>query len=132
MPGPVGHEHRVSVQVCQDVGIAGNNIGELVADRQFYEVAAEELGLTGIDRRNPNDMLRFGSSCMRMLQFDVDSSELIVDTSSAHLDNFGATEYDDRQHYNGNEDDTRWPIQLETCQTSFATGQVIVMPRPSK
>src|SRR5690625_2689506 len=71
-------------------------------------------------------MLRFGSSFFRMLQIDVDNSEMMVDTYSPLLDNFGATEYDDRQRYNGTEDDTRLPIQLETRQTSFTTDSVMV------
>lgn len=43
------------------------------------------------------------------------------------LDNFGDTEYDDGARYDGTEDDTRLPIQLETRrQTSFTTDQVLV------
>lgn len=121
-----GHEHGVDIEVRQDVGTEGNHIVELLADYQFYEVSAEELGLTGIDNRTEDDMLRFGSSFFRMLQIDVDNSELAVDTYSALLDNFGATEYDDRQRYNGTEDDTRLPIQLETRQTSFTTDSLMV------
>ena len=49
-----------------------------------------------------------------------------MDTYSPLLDNFGATEYDDRQRYNGTEDDTRLPIQLETRRTSFSTDSVMV------
>ncbi|OAV62854.1 immunoglobulin-like domain-containing protein [Enteractinococcus helveticum] len=48
------------------------------------------------------------------------------DTYSPHLDDFGATEYDDRSRYNGTEDDTRLPIQLETRRTSFTTDQMMV------
>lgn len=121
-----GHEHGVDIEVRKDVGQAGNNIVELLADYQFYTVPAEELGLTGIDGRNPDDMLRFGASFFRMLQIDVDAAEMAVDTYSPILDNFGATEYDDRSRYNGTEDDTRLPIQLETRQTSFVTEQVMV------
>lgn len=121
-----GHEHGVDIEVRKDVGMENNNIVELLADYQFYEVSAEELGLTGIDGRSPEDMLRFGSSFFRLLQIDVDNSEMAVDTYSPMLDDFGATEYDDRQRYNGTEDDTRLPIQLETRQTSFATDQVMV------
>ena len=121
-----GHEHGVDIEVRKDVGEPGNNIVELLADYQFYEVSAEELGLTGIDGRTDEDMLRFGSSFFRMLQIDVDASEMAVDTYSPMLDNFGATEYDDRSRYNGTEDDTRLPIQLETRQTSFATESVMV------
>ncbi|MGO1885506.1 MAG: S-layer homology domain-containing protein, partial [Citricoccus sp.] len=121
-----GHEHGVSIDVRKDVGMEGNNTVELLADYQFYEVSAEELGLTGVDGRSATDMLRFGASFFRMLQFDVDNAEMAVDTYSPMLDNFGATEYDDRSRYNGTEDDTRLPIQLETRKTSFTTNQVMV------
>lgn len=121
-----GHEHGVNIEVRKDVGSEGNNVVELLADYQFYKVSAEELGLTGVDGRSATDMLQFGSSFFRMLQFDVDNSELAVDTYSPMLDDFGATEYDDRNRYNGTEDDTRLPIQLETRKTSFGTNQVMV------
>lgn len=42
-----GHEHGVDIEVRRDVGTPGNNIVELLADYQFYEVSAEELGLRG-------------------------------------------------------------------------------------
>ncbi|GAA4758347.1 S-layer homology domain-containing protein [Citricoccus nitrophenolicus] len=121
-----GHEHGVSIDVRQDVGIEGHHTVELLADYQFYEVSAEELGLTGVDGRSAEDMLRLGSSFFRMLQFDVDNSEMAVDTYSPLLDEFGATEYDTQGRYNGNEDDTRLPIQLETRKTSFGTDRVMV------
>ncbi|MGM7669731.1 LamG-like jellyroll fold domain-containing protein [Microbacterium sp. A93] len=121
-----GHEHGVDIEVRKDVGTQGNNVVELLADYQFYTVSAEELGLTGVDGRSPQDMLQFGSSFFRMLQIDVDNAELAVDTYSPLLDDFGATEYDDRNRYNGTEDDTRLPIQLETRKTSFATDQIMV------
>ncbi|WMY78604.1 LamG-like jellyroll fold domain-containing protein [Citricoccus sp. I39-566] len=121
-----GHEHGVDIEVRKDVGTEGNNVVELLADYQFYTVSAEELGLTGVDGRSATDMLQFGSSFFRLLQIDVDNAEMAVDTYSPLLDNFGATEYDDRNRYNGTEDDTRLPIQLETRKTSFATNQVMV------
>ncbi|WP_313817560.1 LamG-like jellyroll fold domain-containing protein [Citricoccus sp.] len=121
-----GHEHGVDIEVRKDVGQEGNNVVELLADYQFYTVSAEELGLTGVDGRSATDMLQFGSSFFRLLQIDVDNAEMAVDTYSPLLDDFGATEYDDRNRYNGTEDDTRLPIQLETRKTSFATNQVMV------
>ncbi|WFP16738.1 LamG-like jellyroll fold domain-containing protein [Citricoccus muralis] len=121
-----GHEHGVDIEVRKDVGTENNNIVELLADYQFYTVSAEELGLTGIDGRSEDDMLQFGSSFFRLLQFDVDRGEMAVDTYSPLLENFGATEYDDRERYNGTEDDTRLPIQLETRKTSFTTEEVLV------
>lgn len=121
-----GHEHGVDIEVRKDVGTQGNNVVELLADYQFYKVSAEELGMTGIDGRSAQEVMQFGSSFFRMLQIDVDSSEMAVDTYSPLLENFGATEYDDRNRYDGTEDDTRLPIQLETRKTSFSTGQVVV------
>lgn len=120
-----GHEHGVSIQVRKDVGQAQNNVVELLADYQFYEVGAEQLGLAGIDGRNPQDMLRFGASYLRMLQFDVDRSELAIDTYSPLLQDFGATEFDDETRYNGTEDELRLPIQLQSRQTSFTTDAVM-------
>lgn len=120
-----GHEHGVSIGVRNDVGSEGNHVVELLADYQFYEVTADEVGLTGVDGRSAGDLLMLGSSFFRMLQFDVDRSELIVDTYSPFLDNYGATEYDDESRYTGTEDDTRLPIQLETRRTSFTTDSVM-------
>lgn len=51
-------------------------------------------------------MLRFGSSFFRMSQIEVDNTEMPVDTYSPVFDIFGSTEYDDRQRYDGTEDDT--------------------------
>ena len=52
---------------------------------------------------------------------------MIVDTYSPFLDNFGATEYDDRARYDGTEDDTRLPVQFETRKTSFTTDAVTLV-----
>ena len=119
-----GHEHGVSIEVRKDVGQAGNHVVELLADYQFYKVGSDELGITELGGYSKDTPLQFGSSFFRMLQFDVARSELSVDTYSPLLDNFGATEYDDRKRYNGKEDDFRLPIQLETRKTSFATDAV--------
>lgn len=109
---------------------------DLIAVHLGYDVTAEELDwasevldqysdrnamvMTHAHRapsNNPDDMMRFGASFFRMLQIDVEASEMAVDTYSPLLDDFGATEYDERSRYNGTEDDTRLPIQLETRQT---------------
>ncbi|NWN88581.1 MAG: DUF5011 domain-containing protein [Micrococcaceae bacterium] len=121
-----GHEHGVSIDVRQDVGSQNNHVVELLADYQRYLVTADELGLSGVDGLTAEDTLRFGGSFFRMLQFDVDRSELIVDTYSPLLNNFGATEYDSDERYNGTEDDTRLPIQLTSRTTSFETENVMV------
>lgn len=121
-----GHEHGVSIDVRQDVGTEDNTVVEMLADYQNYRVTAEEAGLTDVDGLTADDTLRLGASFFRMLQFDVDRSELIVDTYSPFLDDFGATEHDGDQRYDGSEDDTRLPIQLATRSTSFATDSVLV------
>ena len=54
---------------------------------------------------------------------------MTIDTYSPLLDNFGATEYDDRHRYNGAEDNMVLPVDLTTRTTSFATdGLVVVTP----
>lgn len=124
-----GHEHGVSIVMRRDVSEVGNHVAELLADYQFYVVGSDELGLTEIGDYDGDTPLRFGASFFRLLQFDLDNSEVSVDTYSPLLDNFGATEYDDRERYDGTEDDFRLPIQLETRTTSFATdGLVLLAP----
>ncbi len=116
-----GHEHGVSIVTRTDVGAEGNHVVELLADYQFYKVGSDELGLTEVGGYDGDTPLQFGASFLRLLQFDLDAGEMIIDTYSPFLDNFGATEYDDRNRYNGTEDDLRLPIQFETRKTSFAT-----------
>lgn len=116
-----GHEHGVSVGVRKDVGEPGNNVTELLADYQFYKVSAEELGLDEISWYSPEWRLRFGASFFRLLQFDLDKGEVAIDTYSAHLDNFGASEYDTKKRYDGHEDDLRLPVQFHGRTTAFST-----------
>lgn len=116
-----GHEHGVSIGVRKDVGEPGNNVTELLADYQFYKVSAEELGLDEISWYSPTWRLRFGASFFRLLQFDLDKGEVAIDTYSAHLNNFGATEYDTKSRYNGHEDDLRLPVQFHGRTTAFST-----------
>lgn len=121
-----GHEHGVSIELRRDLGKKGNHVVELLADYQFYKVNSDELGLSQIGYGGTNTPLQFGAAFFRLLQFDVDAGEMAVDTYSPLLKNFGATEYDDRKRYNGKEDDTRLPIQLQTRTTSFATDALVV------
>ncbi|MGP5578545.1 LamG-like jellyroll fold domain-containing protein [Corynebacterium flavescens] len=122
-----GHEHGVSIVTRKDVGNEGNHVTELLADYQFYKVGSDELGLTEIGGYGTDTPLQFGAAFMRLLQFDLDAGEMIVDTYSPFLDNFGATEYDDRFRYDGTEDDTRLPVQFETRKTSFSTDAVTLV-----
>ncbi|WP_210651045.1 LamG-like jellyroll fold domain-containing protein [Nocardioides sp. SYSU D00065] len=122
-----GHEHGVNIEVRKNLGRPGNHVVELLADYQFYKVRAGEVGLGNTGTLTPDTLLQMGSSFFRLLQFDVDRSEMSVDTYSPFLDNFGATEYDDRNRYNGTEDDFKMPIQLQHRATSFATDSLVVL-----
>ncbi|MGP5342956.1 LamG-like jellyroll fold domain-containing protein [Corynebacterium casei] len=122
-----GHEHGVSIVARKDVGTEGNHVTELLADYQFYKVGSDELGLTEVGDYGTDTPLQFGAAFLRLLQFDLDAGEMIVDTYSPFLDNFGATEYDDRSRYDGTEDDTRLPVQFETRKTSFSTDAVTLV-----
>lgn len=122
-----GHEHGVSIVTRKDVGAEGNHVTELLADYQFYKVGSDELGLTEVGGYGTDTPLQFGAAFLRLLQFDLDAGEMIVDTYSPFLDNFGATEYDDRSRYDGTEDDTRLPVQFETRKTSFSTDAVTLV-----
>lgn len=119
-----GHEHGVGTNVKPKVGEISHDVVELLADYQFYTVSADRLGLTEIGGYKPDDQLQFGASFFRMLQFDVDRSELTVDTYSPLLDEFGATEYDTNHRYNGTEDNMVLPIDLNTRKTTFETDSV--------
>ncbi|WP_069386147.1 metallophosphoesterase [Cellulosimicrobium cellulans] len=119
-----GHRHGVGINVRQDVGTEGSGVVELLADYQFYEITAEEAGLTEIGGYEPDQGLRLGASFFRLLQFDVDRSEMIVDTYSPWLENFGATEYDDEQRYDGREDDFTVPVDLTSRTTTLSTDAV--------
>ncbi|GGL62274.1 hypothetical protein GCM10010129_02300 [Streptomyces fumigatiscleroticus] len=116
-----GHEHGVGTNVKPKVGEVSHDVVELLADYQFYTVSADRLGLTEIGGYRPDDRLQFGASFFRLLQFDVDRSELTVDTYSPLLDEFGATEYDTDHRYDGTEDNMVLPIDLSTRRTTFTT-----------
>ncbi|GAA1911460.1 LamG-like jellyroll fold domain-containing protein [Nocardioides hwasunensis] len=122
-----GHEHGVNIEVRKNLGRPGNHVVELLADYQFYKVRAGEVGLGGVGANQPDTLLQMGSAFFRLLQFDVDRAEMSVDTYSPFLDDFGATEYDDRNRYNGTEDDFKMPIQLQHRATSFATDALVVL-----
>src|SRR3546814_3043402 len=88
-----------------------------------------DLDGDGVTDHKTTDLLQFGASFLRLLQFDVDRSEMIIDTYSPMFDNFGATEYDDRHRYNGAEDNLTLPVDLTTRTTTFETdGLTVVTP----
>ncbi|MFJ6567468.1 metallophosphoesterase [Streptomyces sp. NPDC091292] len=119
-----GHEHGVGTNVKPKVGEVSHGVVELLADYQFYTVSADRLGLTEIGGYQPDDRLQFGASFFRMLQFNVQRSELTVDTYSPLLDEFGATEYDTDHRYDGTEDNMVLPVDLKTRKTMFRTDSV--------
>ncbi|MFD2025951.1 metallophosphoesterase [Promicromonospora aerolata] len=122
-----GHRHGVGTNVRPPVvGDIGGGVVELLADYQFYTVSADQLGLTEIGGYDPTDRLRLGASFFRMLQFDVDRGEVSIDTYSPLLGEFGATEYDEDQRYNGLEDNMVLPVDLTSRTTSFTTESVVL------
>jgi hypothetical protein len=121
-----GHEHGVSIAVKKNLGRSGNNVTELLADYQFYQVKAAEVGLAGVGGHSAADQLRFGASFLQLLQFNVAKGEVSIDTFSPLLNNFNASEYDNQHRYNGQEDDTTVPVQLTTRKTSFSTDTIAV------
>ena len=127
-----GHEHGVSIVTRKDVGHTNNHVTELLADYQFYEVGSDELGLTETGKYDGDTGLRFGSSYLRLLQFDLKNNEMVVDTYSPLLDDHNATEYDDRQRYNGHEDEFRVPIQFQTRKTNFETNSMVALTDTGK
>ncbi|MEU7926556.1 carbohydrate-binding protein [Micromonospora sp. NPDC049107] len=137
-----GHEHGVGTNLKSKIGVTvSHDVVELLADYQFYTVAAAELWPNqvaadgtidvngdGTPDHKATDRLQFGASFLRLLQFDVDRAEMHIDTYSPFLKNFGATEYDIRQdgsqpkpRYNGAEDNLTLPVDLTTRKTSFTT-----------
>lgn len=119
-----GHEHGVGTNVKPHVGEIDHGVVELLADYQFYTVSADRLGLTEIGGYQPDAQLQFGASFLRLLQIDVDRGIMNVDTYSPLLDEFGATEYDDRHRYDGTEDNMVLPVDLSSRVTSFRTDSV--------
>ncbi|TYL53136.1 metallophosphoesterase [Agromyces mariniharenae] len=116
-----GHVHGVGTNVKPKVGVVGHGVVEMLADYQNYTVTAEELGLTEIGGYAPTDRLRFGASYLRLLQFDVDRGEMMVDTFSPFLDDFGADEYDPALRYGPESDNMVLPVDLTSRTTSFRT-----------
>ncbi|NUT31551.1 MAG: hypothetical protein HOV79_00610 [Hamadaea sp.] len=137
-----GHEHGVGTNVKTGVGVTvTHDVVEVLADYQFYTVAAGELWPDKVDAagnidlngdgtpdHKATDRLQFGASFLRLMQFDVDRSTVSIDTYSPLLNNFGATEYDIRAdgsqtkpRYNGAEDNLKLPVDLTTRTTSLST-----------
>ena len=120
-----GHVTGVTINVRQDVGQNGNNVVELTHDYQGYRIGTDHLGLTDLGNYDGDTPVTFGATFFRLLQFDLDRGELSVDTYSAYLDEFGATDYDVDERYNGEEDDFRVPIQTAGRTTAFSTDALL-------
>src|SRR5699024_9171170 len=116
-----GHVTGVTINVRRDVGTNGNNVVELTHDYQGYRIGTDHLGLTDIGNYDGDTPVTFGATFFRLLQFDLDRGELSVDTYSAHLDEFGATDYDTEGRYDPEADDFRVPIQTQNRTTAFTT-----------
>lgn len=120
-----GHKEGVSIGVRKDVGRADNHVLELMANYQYYTFEAGELGIDLLGGYSPTSTHRLGASFLRLLQFDVDRSEVSVDTYSPYRNIFGATGQDAKNRYDGREDDTRLPVQLNSRTTSFRSDAVL-------
>ncbi|MBN8838617.1 MAG: hypothetical protein J0I25_00240, partial [Sphingomonadales bacterium] len=74
------------------------------------------------------DSLRFGSSFLRLLQFNLAKSTMTVESYSPFFDEFGAGAYDSPvKRYNGSEDAFTVPVDLQARTTSFATDGIAVL-----
>jgi len=104
-----GHTHGVALNIKRDVGEQGRTVVEMLANYQFYEVEGER---------------RVGH--FRLLQFDVDRSEVAVNTYSPYLDDHNADEFDTspNRDYLPEADEFSVPVDLASRTTSFATDAV--------
>ncbi|WP_250505024.1 LamG-like jellyroll fold domain-containing protein [Bowdeniella massiliensis] len=140
-----GHVHGVGTNVKGDAGVSidrRHGVVEILADYQEYRVPAGKVwpdklasdGTIDLDGDGKADYkegdgIILGASFLRLLQIDTKSSTMSVDTYSPYLDNFGATEFDRSNRYNGAEDNFTVPIDLPTRTTSIATdGLAVVTP----
>ena len=120
-----GHKAGVSIGVRKDAGRSGHHVLELMANYQYYRFRADELGIDVLGGYSPSSTHRLGASFLRLLQFDVDRSEVSVDTYSPYRNIFGASAHDVSNRYDGREDDTRLPVQLSSRSTSFSTDALL-------
>ncbi|OKL53800.1 hypothetical protein BSZ39_07480 [Bowdeniella nasicola] len=140
-----GHVHGVGTNVKKDAGVSvdrKHGVVEILADYQEYRVDAAEvwpdkvLPDGGVDLdgdgkadHGSNYGIILGASFLRLLQIDTKNSTMSVDTYSPYLKNFGATEYDRSNRYNGAEDNFTVPLDLPTRTTTIETdGLSVVTP----
>lgn len=117
-----GHHHGVGLNVRNDAGEVGNHVVEMLADYQFYEVPVTHPKLADLRANYKDDKtLRFGAAFFRLLQFDVQRGELVINAYSPFFNEFGAEQYDLEKRYDGRSDELRVPLQLSSRTTSLAT-----------
>jgi hypothetical protein len=112
-----GHTHGVALNIKRDVGKPGRTVVEMLANYQFFEVDGE--------RRTGH---------FRLLQFDVDNSEVSVNTYSPVLDDHNAFEYDTAvgRHYTPQADEFTVPVDLSSRSTQFRTDAVGITQRTER
>lgn len=82
----------------------------------------------GIADHHDSDSLRFGASFLRLLQFNLASSTMSVESYSPFFGEYGAASYDSpSKRYNGSEDAFTIPVDLQTRKTSFSTDGIAVL-----
>ena len=116
-----GHESGVSVGVRRSAGASGHHVVEMLSDYQGYRFTGDQLGLSALPGYSSTSKHRFGASFLRLLQVDVDRSEISVDAYSPFRKAFGAGDHDLRRRYDGREDDFRIPVKFTSRTTSFGT-----------
>ncbi|MDY3127660.1 MAG: LamG-like jellyroll fold domain-containing protein [Corynebacterium sp.] len=122
-----GHEPGVALEARRDVSYDGNHVVELLADYQGHRVPAEKIKLDGQPYHEVQPdvkswaRINFGASFLRLLQFDLESSEVVVNTYSPLLDEFGATDYFTEVKYSPEADEFRIPVQLQSRTTTLET-----------
>lgn len=109
-----GHTHGVALNIKRNVGAPGRTVVEMLANYQFYELGGQ--------RRTGH---------LRLLQFDLDRSELSVNTYSPTLDDHNAEEFDTNldRDYTAAADEFTVPIDLTTRTTRFGTDAVYLAAR---
>ncbi|MFC6154868.1 immunoglobulin-like domain-containing protein [Nocardioides yefusunii] len=116
-----GHKSGVAVDVRTDIGKTGNHVVEMLANYQNHGWQASQVGFDTLSGQSPRSLQKLGASFVRLLQFDVERSEISVDTYSPYRGRFGSTDADTHNRYDGREDDFRVPVQLTSRATSFGT-----------
>ncbi len=112
-----GHTHGVALNIKRDVGAEGRTVVEMLANYQFYQVAGER---------------RVGH--FRLLQFEVDASEVAVNTYSPVLDDHNADEFDtsNNRDYVPAADEFRVPVDLASRTTAFGTDSIGLAVRTNR